>query len=366
MKTKKNLVSLLSLALAVLLLAACGAPATTTPPPIANTSAPADNSQLPVETAAPTKVGLIALGFGTQSFNDDVLDGLEMAEQELGVGIMSLEVVEVSDTANALRTLIEQGANLLIVPSSDYRDGMETVAAEYPDVSFVYLAEVITDGPANIMSIAYREHEASFLAGAMAGLLTQTNSVGAVLALNEAVQYRYQYGYMAGVKAVNPDCEVQVAFTNSYTDVGKGSELAGVMYTRGADYVGTYAGACNLGVFEAAAQAGEGKYCFGAANGQFDQMPDKIVASVVKPVNKAIFTIIENFTNGEFDTSAPFSLGLKEGGVSFLFTPLGLYDSIPADAIATIEDLRAKVISGEIVVPGTEEAYNAFNYSYTK
>ena len=365
MKTKKMLALVLSLALTALLAAGCGAPATT-PPPAANTPTPAANTPSPVETAAATKVGLIALGFGTQSFNDDILDGLKLAEQELGVGIMSLEVVEVSDTANALRTLIEQGANLLVVPTSDYRDGMETVAAEYPDASFVYLAEVITDGPANIMSIAYREHEAAFLAGAMAGLLTQSNSVGAVLAVNEAVQYRYQYGYTAGVKAVNPDCEVQVAFTNSYTDVGKGSELAGVMYNRGADYVGTYAGACNLGVFEAASQAGEGKYCFGAANGQFDQMPDKIIASVVKPVNQAIYTIIENFTQGEFDASVPFSLGLKEGGVNFLFTPLGLYDSIPADALAAIEDLRAKVISGEIVVPGTEEAYNAFNYSYTK
>ena len=352
MKTKKILAFILSLVLITLLAAGCGTPA------------PSASAQPPEE--ATVKVGLIALGFGTQSFNDDVLDGLKLAEQDLSVGIMSLEVVEVSDTANALRTMIEQGANLLIIPSSDYRDGMETVAAEYPDVSFVYLAEVITDGPANIMSIAYREHEASFLAGAMAGLLTQTNSVGAVLALNEAVQYRYQYGYMAGVKAVNPDCEVQVAFTNSYTDVGKGNELAGVMYTRGADYVGTYAGACNLGVFEAAAQAGEGKYCFGAANGQFDQMPDKIVASVVKPVNQAIFTIIENFTQGEFDASVPFSLGLKEGGVNFLFTPLDLYSSLPADALATIEDLRAKVISGEIVVPGTEEAYNAFDYSYAK
>ncbi|SDL04427.1 BMP family lipoprotein [Natronincola ferrireducens] len=312
------------------------------------------------------KVGLIALGFGTQSFNDDVLAGLKSAETELNIEAMPLEVPTVSDVANSLRTLIGQGAELLIVTTSEFKDGMLEVAEEYPDIKFLYLSEAL-EGYDNIMSILYKEHEASFLAGALAGLMTETNKVGAVLALGESIQYRYQYGYMAGVKSVNPDAEVMTAFTNSYTDVGRGNEAANTMYNRGADFVGTYSGAGNLGVFQAAADAGEGKYAFGAANGQFDRMPDKILASVVKPIDKAIYRIVADYLEGEFDTSSPKQLGLLEEGVTLLYTPNEeLLKIIPEDVKDIMDDIFEKVKSGEIVVPGTEEEFKDFNYSYSK
>ena len=154
----------------------------------------------------------------------------------------------------------------------------------------------------------------------MADWLTP-NNVGAVMAVGETLQYRYQFGFTAGVKAVNPECEVQSAFTNSYTDVGQGSEVAKIMYNKGADIIGTYSGACNLGVFNAAKDAGEGTYCLGAANGQFDKMPDKILASVVKPADQAILSILKEYQEtGVFDTSVPMSLGLTQRRVKLLST----------------------------------------------
>ena len=312
-------------------------------------------------------VGMIANAFGTQSYNDDVLAGLKLAEQELGIKGIPLEVPAVSDSANSLRTLIGQGATFILVPSSEYKDGMLEVAAENPEVKFLYLAEAI-EGYANIMSVAYRENEAAFLGGALAGLMTKTNNVGAVMAVGETLQYRYHYGFAAGVKAVNPGCEFQTAYTNSYTDVGQGSEVAKIMYSKGADIIGTYSGACNLGVFNAAKDAGEGTYCLGAANGQFDKMPDKIVASVVKPADQAIVSILKNYMEtGEFDTSKPVSLGLKEGGVKLLFTNNDeLLKTVPEDVMSAIEDLTSKVESGEIAVPEDESGFNSFSYTYTK
>jgi len=312
-------------------------------------------------------VGMIANAFGTQSYNDDVLAGLQLAEKELGVKGIPLEVPEISDSANSLRTLISQGANFIMVPSSEYKDGMLEVAAENPDVKFLYLAEAI-EGGGNIMSVAYRENEAAFLGGALAGLMTKTNNVGAVLAIGETLQYRYQFGFTAGVKAVNEASEVQTAFTNSYKDVGQGSEVAKIMYNKGADIIGTYSGACNLGVFNAAKDAGDGYYCLGAANGQFDKMPDKIIASVVKPADQAILSILQEYQEtGIFDTSEPMSLGLKEGGVKLLFTDNEeLLKLIPEEVRSAIKDLTSKVESGEIQVPATEEEYNRFTYRYGK
>ena len=349
--------------MAIGLLTGCGSSSST---PAADTKAESKTTTDAGKTSDLT-VGMIANAFGTQSYNDDVLAGLELAEQELGIKGIPLEVPEISDSANSIRTLISQGATFIMVPSSEYKDGMLEVAAENPDVKFLYLAEAI-DGVDNIMSVAYRENEAAFLGGALAGMMTKTNNVGAVMAVGETLQYRYQFGFSAGVKAVNPDCEIQSAFTNSYTDVGQGSEVAKIMYNKGADFIGTYAGACNLGVFNAAKDAGDGKYCLGAANGQFDKMPDKIVASVVKPADQAILSIIKGYMEtGEFDTSKPMSLGLKEGGVKLLFTNNDeLLKTVPEDVMSAIEDLTAKVESGEIKVPADESEFNSFTYSYTK
>lgn len=333
--------------------------------PAGNETVSAASEKAPKEESL--TVGLIANAFGTQSYNDDVLAGVKLAEKELGIKGIPLEVPSVSDSANSIRTLIGQGATFILVPSSEYKDGMLEVAEENPDVKFLYLAEAI-DGGGNIMSVAYREHEAAFLGGALAGMMTKTNHVGAVMAVGETLQYRYHYGFAAGVKAVNPSCELQTAYTNSYTDVGQGSEVAKIMYSKGADIIGTYSGACNLGVFNAAKDAGEGTYCLGAANGQFDKMPDKILASVVKPADQAILSILRQYIEtGEFDTEKPISLGLKEGGVTLLFTDREeLLKIVPKEVRDAIDDLKIGVESGEIKVPENESGFQSFSYTYTK
>lgn len=308
------------------------------------------------------RVGLIASSMGTQSFNDDVWAGLENAEADLGIAAEYIEVSEVSDAANSLRTLIAQGDTLLIVPSSEFHDAMMEVAAEYPDCDFMYLAGEETSAE-NVMSVEYKENEAAFLGGALAASLSQTGKIGTVLAVQEPLQLRYQYGYMAGAKTVDPNCEVSVLFTNSYTDTNLGQESAKALYDKGADYVSCFAGACNLGVFNAAKEAGDGKYCLGAATGQFDKMPDKIVASVVKSIDVALYDMIKDYKdNGTFNGGGCTVLGLKEGGVELRYTTMNdeLLNSIPEDVKNNIEDLKNKITSGEITVPGTEEEYNTY------
>lgn len=369
---KKIISALLCMSMVVVSLTACGKSAESNEPaPAAAESGEESTEKSAEETvkeiSADTELvtGMIAYVFGTQSYADDVLSGLQQAEEELGIPHYELEITDVSETASGFRTLIQQGANFVVASTSEYCDGMLEVAAEYPDVYFLYLAEYLPDAPDNVMSFEYRENEASFLAGALGGMRTQSNKIGAVLALSEPLQLRYQYGYMAGAKAVNPDCEVMVTFTDSYADVNIGYEHANAMYSQGCDYVGCYAGACNLGVFQAAEEAGEGNYCFGAANGQFDKSPDKIIASVVKPINETLTALLRGGQEaGAFDTSIS-SMGIKEDGVKLLFTNNEtLLGTVSEEEMAAIDELREMIINGELTVPGTEEEYNAFTFTY--
>lgn len=310
------------------------------------------------------KVGLIASVFGTQSFNDDVNDGLKLIAANLGLETVAIEGVEVTDVANSLRTLIMQDCTILVIPSADFADGMLEVAEEYPDVKFIYCDGLLDQSYDNILTMQYAENEGAFIMGALAGLLTKTNNVGAVLAIKGfAVMDRFQYGFTAGVKTVNPDCVVQVAYTNSFADPNKGNEVATAMYTKGADIVSCYAGACNLGVFNACSNAGDDKYCFGAAKGQFDQLPEKIVASLVKPIDKALFHIVDDYvTNGVFDSSTPVTLGLSNEGVVVKYTDLNddLLKMVTSDIKSKLDMYAGQIGSGELKVPANEAEYNSY------
>lgn len=310
----------------------------------------------------PLHVGMICDGLGTQSFNDDVMLGLTTAVEELGIKEDHIEIQEVSDVANSLRTLIGQGCTFIVVPGSSHRDAMVEVAEEYPDVKFLYLAAA-EEGYDNIMSVEYKENEAAFLAGALAASLSKSGKIGTVLAVQEPLQLRYQYGYMAGAYTVDPSCEVTAVFTNSYNDTNLGKEMATALYQQGADYVSCYAGACNLGVFAAADEAGDGNFCLGAATGQFDKNPNKIVASVVKPVNDAIVSVLKAYVeDGTFQGGTVSIWGLKEEGVGLRYTNMNddLLASIPQEVLDKVEELRGQVIDGTIQVPGTAEEFEAF------
>jgi Uncharacterized ABC-type transport system, periplasmic component/surface lipoprotein len=302
---------------------------------------------------------MIANTFGTQSFNDDIKTGVDAISAKYGVENICLEVPEVSDVANSLRTLIAQKVNFLIISSADYYDGMLEIAEENPDVKFLYLS----DGDPkydNIVSTQYAENEGAYLVGALAAMLSKEGNIGAIAAVKgDSVQEKYLAGFVSGARKINPSITVQTAYTNSYADINKGNEVATVMYKKGADIVSCFAGACNLGVFNAANAAGEGKYCFGAAKGQFDKMPNKIIASLVKPVDLAVISVVGDYIeNGKFEGGTIVSLGVANDGVIAKFTDQNpeLRAMITPEMEKTLEDLKAQIISGAISVPTDSSA----------
>lgn len=340
---------LLALALAGIMaasLAACGG---------ANTEKEAEGEK-PAYTIAVLADGA---GFGTHSFQDVALEGAERAASDFNLKLIKLEVKEVADLTNSLRSLGQQGCDLVITAGATVKDAFMEVAPEYPDMKFALLDERI-EGLENVASSSYREQEAAFLLGALGGYMTKTNKIGFVGGISGVIQDRFQFGYEAGAKYVNPDVEITSLYTGSFGDVGKGKEIATMMYSDGCDFIAPTAGACNLGVFQAAQEAGDGKWSFGAANGQFEQMPDKIVASQVKRIDNVAYAVIESLVNGTFKGEGR-EYGLKEGGVDLMYsTEESMQEKVPQEIKDKLEELRQKIIDGEIVPPVNEDEYNAF------
>lgn len=304
------------------------------------------------------KVGIVAdaAGFGSHSFNDIALEGTEKATEAFGLPLLKMEVKEESDKANTLRTLIGQGVNFFIIPGTGMVDAVKEVAQEYPDIKFAVLDTGI-EGMDNVTSAQYREHEAAFLLGALGALLTETNKIGFIGGIRGEIQDRFEYGYRAGAQYINPDVEVISSYTGTFSDVGKGKEIAAMMYKQGIDYIAPTAGACNLGVFQSASEAG--MKCFGAADGQFHNMPENILASQVKNINNVAYTVIEQMTQGNFDGGQVKEYGIKEAGVGLMYTPNEeLLKAIPEDVLNQIKELEEKIKNEEVSIPTNEQEFN--------
>lgn len=201
----------------------------------------------------------------------------------------------------------------------------------------------------------FREEEAAYVLGAFTGLVTKENKAGYIGGVESPLQERAMVCFEAGFMSTNPNGEVTSVYTNTYSDVGKGKETANVLYKQGADYVATFAGACNLGAFQSATDAGEGNYVLGAALGQFDKNPDKIIASQVKTVDKAIYNALKEFAEGNF-VAGVVSRGIAEGGVDIMFNPnTDLVNSLVSeDIMKQVEDIRQLVIDGKVDIPLTK------------
>ena len=304
------------------------------------------------------KVGIVAdgAGFGSQSFNDIALTGTKKATDEFGIELLQMEVKEESDKANTLRTLVGQGVNLFIIPGSGMLDAVKEVAQEYPDAKFAVLDTGI-EGVDNITSAEYREHEAAFLLGSLGALLTETKKLGFIGGIRGEIQDRFEYGYKAGAQYIDPSIEVISSYTGTFNDVGKGKEIANMMYKQGIDYIAPTAGACNLGVFQAANEAN--MKCFGAADGQFHNMPDNILASQVKYIDNVAYTVIKDLVNGNFAGGQVKEYGIAEDGVGLLYTSNEeLLKVVPDEVKEQIKEIEEQIKSGEIIVPKNEQEFN--------
>lgn len=306
-----------------------------------------------------TVVGFVTglSGLGDQAFNDGVHEGILKAQEEHDFELKVVESKEVADLANNLRALANEGSDVVIVPGGDFVDGLKEVSVEYPDVKFFGI-DTPVDGIENVVSVVSREEEASFLAGAFAALTSETGKVGFVGATTSPVQARFENGFVAGALTAKPGTEVIVTYAGTFSDVGKGKEIAMAMYNQGVDLISPTAGAVNLGVFQAAVEAGN--KVLGAGTGQFNAAYENIIASQVKSVNTITYNLLKEYFAGDM-VGGQRVYGLEEEGVNLLYTPNEtLTQTIPQEVLDQIEVYKQQIIDGTIKVPTTTEALEAY------
>jgi basic membrane protein A and related proteins len=308
--------------------------------------------------ASSVKVGLAydVGGRGDQSFNDAAAAGLDKAKAELGVQATEAEATSgepESAREERLRLLAEDGYNPVIGVGFAYTGAMDKVAAEFPETQFA-----IVDGPDakdadNVAKLLFAEEQGSFLVGAAAALKSRSGIIGFVGGVEVPLIKKFEAGYTAGAKAVDPDVEVQVKYLtqppnfDGFRDPARGKTAAEGMYDAGADVVYHAAGGSGGGVFEAAKAAG-GK-AIGVDSDQYEtadpKVRDVIITSMLKKVDVAVFDFISSVVGGSFQ-AGEVRYDLERGGIDYS-TSGGMVDDIKD----RLDDYKQKIIGGEIQVP---------------
>ena len=301
---------------------------------------------------APIRVTMIYPSdcIGDSSYCDSFHIGVRTAEAVLGISLTEVNGME-SDPAVTEMQLREAAQNSDLVLAAGYQMGepLSRVAPEFPDVKFA-IFDVVLDIP-NVASVNYKANEGSFLVGAIAALKTESVKIGYIGGADVPLLHEFEAGYVAGIRAINPDAEISVEYisenASGFEQPDRAKEMALAQYESGVDVIYAAAGGSGQGVLEAAQE--QGKYIIWVDSNGNHLAPGLVLTSMVKEISASVEKVISETAEGNFMAGVRY-LGLEDGGVSYAVDEHN--QSLLSDEIlATVESLKAKIIAGEIVVP---------------
>lgn len=307
-------------------------------------------------------------GVDDKSFNQSAWEGLQAWGKEHGVtkgnGFDYVQSNKKAEYMPNITRLVRDDFDLVLGIGFKLKEAIDKTAQQYPDTHFA-IVDTGVDQP-NVASITFKEAQGSFLVGVAAAKKTKTNKLGFVGGVDSPLINKFESGFRAGVKSVNPDIEVDVQYAASFAAADKGKLIASSMYNNGIDIIYHASGATGNGVF---AQAKDIKrndpdraiWVIGVDRDQYEegQIGDDNVTltSMVKRVDIAVQDIANKSLNGEFPGGKQIEYGLEDKAINVARTNK---DAFTEEITKAVEKWKEKIVNGEIDVPKTREETKEF------
>ncbi|MFB5267936.1 BMP family protein [Paenibacillus enshidis] len=296
------------------------------------------------------KIGMVTDvgGVNDKSFNQSAWEALEALQTETGAEVKYLQSKSDQDYDPNLNQFIKGGYNLTWGIGFNLANAIKKAADENPNSNLAIIDSVV-DAP-NVKSVTFAENEGSFLVGVVAGKMTKTNKVGFVGGQDSPLIKRFEIGFAAGVKAVNPNAQVVVNYTGAFDKPDLGKAAAATIYNNGADIIFHASGGTGTGVFNEAksrVKSGQQVWVIGVDKDQSLEFGDDVtLTSMVKRVDEAVKKVSKDVVDGTFAPGTE-TLSLKDNGVGLPETN----KNVPQDVLDVVEEYKQKIISGEVKVP---------------
>ncbi|MFN0154483.1 MAG: BMP family protein [Gaiella sp.] len=308
-------------------------------------------------------------GRGDQSFNDSAAAGIERAKEELGITFTEASPNDDGSNRGELLQLAADSNDLVIAVGFLFEGDAAKVGAANPEKNFAVIDSSMLnfdeDPPVpygdNIAGLVFSEEQGSFLVGAAAALKSESGTVGfigGVKGVGGLIE-KFEAGYIAGAKAVNPDIKIVSEYIteapnfDGFNAPDRAKDIALAMFEDGADIVYHAAGGSGAGLFEAAKEQSEsgGKKVWGIGvdSDQYNTVDptvqEYVLTSMLKRVDVAVFEVIKAQVDGAI-TAGETRYDLSVDGVGYS-TSGGFVD----DIVDKLEEFKQQIIDGEIEVP---------------
>jgi basic membrane protein A len=310
-----------------------------------------------VEAPADFSAGLVtdigSVDDGT--FNQYAYEGLKAAEECFGIETNVIETANQADYDNNLSTILSDKPDVVVTVGFLLAEGTAKYAKQNPDINFIGVDQFQEDYGDNYAGVLFREDQGGFLAGAMAGLLTESGTVGVIGGLESVPPVvRLVNGFEMGAKYIaeedSEEVNVLKIYNDSFTDKAKGRSDAEQFLGEGADVIFGAGGQTGSGGVQAAVEQGawgigvdQDEY-FTTFKGGSAQGADKLATSAVKRVDLGVFENIAAAIQDQF-TPGIFELNAENDGITY--APFHDAD-IPEDAAARLEEVRQGLADGSI------------------
>jgi basic membrane protein A and related proteins len=294
------------------------------------------------------KVGLVTDigGLNDRSFNQSANAGLKRAASELGVQTRALISKSNRDYVPNLSTLAQQRYDVVVAVGFLMAEATNTVAKRFPNVKFAIIdfsQAGLKDKPKNVQGLLFREQEAGYLVGYLAGLYAKDESAKAISTVGgqkiPPVDH-YIAGFQAGAKEANAGVQTLNGYSEDFIDQAKCKEIALDQIAKGSKVVFQVAGQCGLGVIDAAKEKS-----VQAIGVDADQayLGDQVMTSALKKIDVAVFTAIKQAQEGTFKAGTDVVATVKNGGVG-----VGKYNSVGEKYADQVKQVQDRIASGEI------------------
>lgn len=339
---KKLIASVLVLVLVLSCFTACAKQESTEPP-----AAEGD------ATAQKLKVALVLPGKKDDvSFNQAMYRGaMDYAEKHADT--VELKVVEgiydVADIDPTLREYAEGGYNVVIGHGYQFSEPVNTVAQQYPEVSFLLGCGV--GYQKNSACYDVQLEAGGYLMGVIAALATQSNKIGVIGGGEGSEITRGHEGFKAGAKSITPNIEIQEVYTGDWNDTTGAYEAAIGMYDSGVDVIWHSGDGIGLGVVQAAEE--RDMYVLGNVEDQKPLAPNNVLCGLQYEWSNALERIFTSIIDGTFIVDGDkdtFMINVANGGLSM--TELNdVKGWLTDEDIATIQDVYTKLGQDAIELP---------------
>lgn len=304
-------------------------------------------------TALNKKVAMVIAqgGLGDKSYNDLANTGLKRAEAKFGFKGQRIQSADIVSQGEAiLRQACQAKFDLVIDLEFSTSDALQKVASDCSRTQWTFLNLPLKKK--NLTSFVFAEHQGSYLAGALAALVTRDTKIrginakhviGVIGGTKSTGIDKFLVGYYQGARAIDPKIKVLVKYSNNFGDPAKGKQITEAMYDQGADIVYQVAGGTGLGVIQAAKE--RHRYAIGVDTDQARLAPKYVLTSMVKRTDLAVYKSVQMLAAGKLGNKV-VNLDLRAGGVG-----LGkIQASVPKQFVARVNKLKRAIITKKIKV----------------